>query len=158
MWQLIIHKISVVAEMGDRLATILTGLKVEVCCAPFHGGAAGVGPHLTQCRLGTGLPPYQAVSWSIQPFGHNKHGLKSGVAHFLSPKILGRPEPPNDNCYIGSGHCGRKSYTLEVWVDQQKILRYWTKYAFLRIIYSLSIFSTGCIKTPCGDAPSLVMF
>jgi len=32
--------------------------------------------------------------------------------------------------------------------DQQKILRYWTKYAFLRIIYSLSIFcpSLDCTK------------
>jgi len=37
---------------------------------------------------------------------------------------------------------------LEVGADQQKILRYWTKYAFFRIIYSLSIFSLGCIKTP----------
>ena len=24
-----------------------------------------LGPHLTQCRLGQGLPPYQGVSWSI---------------------------------------------------------------------------------------------
>jgi len=36
--------------------------------------------------------------------------------------------------------------------DQQKILCYSTKYAFLRIIYTLSIFSLGCIKTPWGDA------
>jgi len=47
-----------------------------------------------------------------------------------------------------------KLYALmEVWADQQKILRYWTKYAFLRIVYSLSTFSLGCIKTPCDDAP-----
>ena len=30
-----------------------------------------LGPHLTQCRLGRGLPPYQVASWSTQPFGHN---------------------------------------------------------------------------------------
>ena len=30
-------------------------------------------PHLTQRRLGQDLPPYQVVSWSIQPFGHNGH-------------------------------------------------------------------------------------
>jgi len=30
-----------------------------------------LGPHLAQCHLGQGLPPYQVVSWSIQPFGHN---------------------------------------------------------------------------------------
>jgi len=28
-------------------------------------------PHLTQCRQGRGLPPYQVTSWCIQPFGHN---------------------------------------------------------------------------------------
>jgi len=42
---------------------------------------------------------------------------------------------------------------LEVGVDLQKILCYWTKYAFLPIIYSLAIFSLGCIKTPWGAAP-----
>jgi len=31
-------------------------------------------PYLTQCRLGVDLLPYQVVSWSIQPFGHNRHG------------------------------------------------------------------------------------
>jgi len=46
-----------------------------------------------------------------------------------------------------------KRYTLEVGADQQKMLRYWTKYAFLRIILRLSIFFLGCIKTPRGDAP-----
>jgi len=33
-----------------------------------------------------------------------------------------------------------------------------TKYAsFLRIIYSWPTFSLGCIKTPWGDGPSLVL-
>jgi len=31
-------------------------------------------PHLTQCGLVQGLPSYQMASWSIQPFGHNRHG------------------------------------------------------------------------------------
>jgi len=35
-------------------------------------------PHLTQCGLGRDLPPYQVASWSIQPFGHNRHGPKIG--------------------------------------------------------------------------------
>jgi len=43
---------------------------------PFGGGE--LGPHLTQHRLGWGLPPYQVASWSIQPSGHNKYGPKSG--------------------------------------------------------------------------------
>jgi len=37
-----------------------------------------LGPHLTQCRLGLSLPPYQVVSWFLQSFGHNNHGPKSG--------------------------------------------------------------------------------
>jgi len=46
-------------------------------CAPFRGE---LGPHLTQCRLGRGVPPYQVASWSIQPFDHNRHGPKIGKA------------------------------------------------------------------------------
>jgi len=49
-------KSSAVAEMGDRFATIDMGRKLGDCCAPFHG-AGELGPHLTQCRLGRGLPP-----------------------------------------------------------------------------------------------------
>ena len=45
-----------------------------------------------------------------------------------------------------------KNYTLELGADQEKILRYWTKYAFLRIIYSLPIFSLGNIRTTWGNA------
>jgi len=45
------------------------------CCAPFLGGEQD--PHLTQCSLGRGLPQYQ-VAGSIQPFGPNRYGPKSG--------------------------------------------------------------------------------
>jgi len=54
---------------------------------PFWGRGLGplhlfwgrrLGPHLTQSRLGWGLPPYQVVSWCIQPFGHNEDGPKIG--------------------------------------------------------------------------------
>jgi len=37
-----------------------------------------LGPHLTQCRLGWGLPLYQVASWSNQPCGHNRHRPKIG--------------------------------------------------------------------------------
>ena len=37
-----------------------------------------LGLHLTQCRLGRGLPQYQVVSLSIQIVDHNRHGPKSG--------------------------------------------------------------------------------
>jgi len=65
------NKSSVVVEMGNRLTTIDMGRKLGDCahfrrelrawgCAPFGGE---LGSHLTQCRLGRGLPPYQAASW-----------------------------------------------------------------------------------------------
>jgi len=54
--------------MGDRLATLDMGRKVGAA-VPLSVGE--LGPHLTQCRLDRGLPPYQVESSSIQPFGHN---------------------------------------------------------------------------------------
>jgi len=48
------NKCSVVAEMGDHLATIDTGRKWGRGLCPF----GGLGPHLTQCGLGQGLPSY----------------------------------------------------------------------------------------------------
>jgi len=63
-------------EMGDRLTTIdIMGRKTEGCCVPFLGE---LGPHLSQCHLDRGLPPYQVASCFIQLFGHNRHGLNSG--------------------------------------------------------------------------------
>ena len=78
-----LNKCSAVGEMGDRLATIDMGRKVGVH-AKFHLDPSkrvttidmgqnrevlcpsliwrGRGPHLTQCRLGRGLPPYQVAS------------------------------------------------------------------------------------------------
>jgi len=32
--------------------------------------SAELDPHLIQCGLGRGLPPYQVTSWFTQPFGH----------------------------------------------------------------------------------------
>ena len=40
----------------------------------------GLGPHLTQYGQSRGLPPYQVASWSIQPFGHKRHGPRSAIA------------------------------------------------------------------------------
>jgi len=54
--------------MGDRLATIDMGRKVGAA-VPLSVGQ--LDPHLTQYGLRRGLPPYQVVPWSIQPFGYN---------------------------------------------------------------------------------------
>ena len=45
-------------NLYSRLATTDMGRKLGVC-APF---GEGLGPHLTQCRLGRGLAPYQVAS------------------------------------------------------------------------------------------------
>jgi len=53
---------------------------------PFPWGE--LGPDLTQCVLGRGLLPYQVASWSIQAFGHNRHGPKiGGCAPFVGELV-----------------------------------------------------------------------
>jgi len=63
--------------MGDRLATVDMGQKLgrAVRPVPLMGEAA------SPCNTlwpGRGLPLYRVVSWSVQPFDHNKHGPKIG--------------------------------------------------------------------------------
>jgi len=53
------NRSSAVADMGDPLATIDMGQKVGAA-VPLSMGE--LGPHLTQCHLGQGLPPYQVAS------------------------------------------------------------------------------------------------
>ena len=50
---------SAVAVMGDRLATTDMGRKTGAAVPLFAGE---LGPHLTQCPLGRGLPQYQVAS------------------------------------------------------------------------------------------------
>ena len=66
------NKSSAVAEMGDR-GHNRHGPKRGGVAVPISRGE--LGPRLTQCGLGRGLFPYQVASSSIQPFGHNRHGL-----------------------------------------------------------------------------------
>jgi len=40
-------------------------------------GEGELGPHLTQCAQGRGLPACQVSSWSVQPFGHNTPTLQT---------------------------------------------------------------------------------
>ena len=71
-------------------------------CLLFGGGEMGL--HLPQCGLGRCLPLYQVASWSIQPFGHNRHGQKIGglcplsgdgeLGPHLTQWRLGRGLPP----------------------------------------------------------------
>jgi len=64
-----------------------------------------LGPHLTQCGLGWGLPSYQVASWSIQLLGYNRHGPKIGGglwggAGFPSNKIWPWPKPTSITSFI----------------------------------------------------------
>jgi len=126
----------------------------------MHAKAVGhgeVSPHLTQCCLGRDIPPYQVVSWSIQQLGHNRQGLKSGEAYFQSPKFLGHPQPQAISA-TGSGHCGWKTICQEVGVDQQKILRYWTKYAFFAYHLQLINFLPMLNQNSVGRCPQVWYF
>ena len=80
--------------MGDRLATINMDRKVEGCYAPFLGGAG-----CPSNTLSPGPRPtsYQVVSWSIQPFGHNRHGPKRGWG-CCAPFGGGNWSPSNTLC------------------------------------------------------------
>ena len=57
----------------------------------------GLSPHLTQYCLGRGLPPYQVVSRSIQPFGHNRDGPK------IALPLWGKLGPHLTQCGVGRG-------------------------------------------------------
>jgi len=67
-------------DPSSRLATTNMGRKLGGS-APCWGG--GAGSPLAQCCLGRGLHPHQVTSWSIQRFGHNRHGLKIGGCPFF---------------------------------------------------------------------------
>jgi len=83
--------------MGDRLATIDMGRKVGAA-VPLSGQ---LGPHLTQCRLGRGLPSYQVASWSVEPFGTTDVGENWGglCTYFL----VGELGPHLTQCGLGRG-------------------------------------------------------
>jgi len=51
------------------------GPKIGELC-PF--GQAQLGPHLTQCGQGRGLPLCQVSAWSIQPFGRSTQTSQTG--------------------------------------------------------------------------------
>ena len=93
---------SFAVELGPRLTQcgMGQGLRpyqvVSSCIQPFghnrHGPKTGGCDHLTQHRLGRGLPPYQVAS-SVQPFGQTRHGPKIGWG--LCP-FLGELGPPSN--------------------------------------------------------------
>jgi len=62
-WRLTLSdKCSAVAEMGDRLATIDMGRKLGGAALPPFLRKEELGPHLTQCGHGRGLPACRVSS------------------------------------------------------------------------------------------------
>jgi len=84
-------------EMGERFAIIDKHWKLGA--RALLGGSWAPSNTMLPGRV---LPPYQVASWSIQLFGHNRHGLKiGGCAPFrreMGPHLtqcrLGRGLPP----------------------------------------------------------------
>jgi len=64
-------------------------------------GKGELGPHLTVCGQGRGLPPCQVSSWSIQPFGHNRHGPKIGGGQLCWPFLCGGDGSPSNTMCPG---------------------------------------------------------
>ena len=78
---------------GPRPTSVPNGTLIHPAIWPHNGrvpkwggellclfwGVGELGPHLTQCGLGRGLPPYQVAHWSNQPFGHNKWAENCGA-------------------------------------------------------------------------------
>jgi len=72
-----------------------------------------LGPHLTQCLLGRGLPPYQVASWSIQQFSNNKHKPKSERGGCCVP-FLGAGSPSNNvACAEALPPCQVSSWSIQ---------------------------------------------
>jgi len=58
-------------------------------------GEGAMGPHLTQCGRGRGVPPWHVSSWSIQQFGHNTPTSQTGqigqLSDIIALIVFGRP-------------------------------------------------------------------
>jgi len=80
-------------------------------------------PHLTQCCLGWGLPPYQVVSWYIQLFGHNRYSRNlGGLRPLFGERDL---EPHLKQCGQGRGlpACQVSSWTVQPFGHSTPTLR-----------------------------------
>jgi len=104
--------------MGDR-GHNRHGLKRWGLLCPFR---AELGLRLIQCGLGRGLLPYQVASSSIQPFGHNKHGPKTGKLQWnlnkssaiaeMGDRGHNRHGPKRGECYAPFVEAGTPSSTM----------------------------------------------
>ena len=115
-------KTSAVAEMGDHGHNRQWAAKRGAAVPLLRE----LGPCLVKCRLGRGLLPYQAASSSIQPFGHNRRGPKTGwggcalflgVAGSTSNTISRSPAHPiaHSPQFLAHVYCGQTVAHLSYW-------------------------------------------
>ena len=95
-------------DPSSRLSRIDIGRKLGAV-PPFWKGE--LGPHLAQCCMGRGLPTYQVASWSIQPFGQNRHVPKIGGS---VPLLGGGAGSPSTTMWRRLGR-GLPSYQVASW-------------------------------------------
>ena len=65
---------------------------------------------ISQCCLGRSLPPHQVASRSIQPFGHDRHGPKTGG--LLCPFLVGGAGSPSNTMWPGLRPTSAPSFIL----------------------------------------------
>ena len=95
---------------------------------PLSDGGAGSPPN-TKWPGPRPIPPYQAASWSIQPFGHNRHGSKIGgccapmgeLGPHLTQYGQGRGLPPYQVACWSIQPFGHNTPTSQTWqTDRQR--------------------------------------
>ena len=87
-------------DPSSRLAATDIGRKLGRL---YPCGGGQLGSHLTQWCLGRELPSHQVASWSIQPFGHKRHGPKIVGYAPLGAGRAGSPTPHVKQCGQGRG-------------------------------------------------------
>jgi len=92
------NKYPAAAEMGDRFATIDMGRGLRTQ-AGWRKPRLMQQAHDGKLYVVNYLPPYQVASKSIQPFGHNRHGPKSGGSY--APFGRGGAGSPSNTMWLG---------------------------------------------------------
>ena len=105
---------------------------------PCRGGE--LGPHLTQCGHGRGLPKLPACkvsSWSVQPFGHSTPTSQTDRTDRQRPGSIGRPRMADKTVYVSlimcrthpqfytekfAKFCG--SFCQVLWLNVWKLLKF----------------------------------
>jgi len=95
------------------MATIDIGRREGVAVPLLRAGE--LGPRVKPFGLGWGLHPFQVASSSIQPFGHNRHGPKSGR---LYPFRGGELGPHLTQCHLGQESRDLSPYQVASWSIQ----------------------------------------